>query len=74
VTLRDPNRTTTGARLIYTTADERYVITGTPVKVIDQCKRETSGSTVTYLKSSETVTVDGNEQTRTQTKGSGQCP
>jgi lipopolysaccharide export system protein LptA len=74
VTLRDQNRTTTGNHLIYTTADERYVITGTPVKVIDECRRETIGRTLTYLKSAETITIDGNEQTRTQTKGGSQCP
>ena len=74
VTLRDQNRTTTGARLTYTTADERYVVTGTPVKALDECKRETIGRTLTYLKSAETITIDGNEQTRTQTKGSAQCP
>jgi LPS export ABC transporter protein LptC len=73
VTLRDQNRTTTGTRLTYTTADERYVVTGAPVKVLDGCRRETSGRTLTYLKSSETITIDGNEQTRTQTKGSTQC-
>jgi LPS export ABC transporter protein LptC len=74
VTLRDQNRTTTGARLTYTTADQRYVVSGAPVKVLDECRRETIGSTLTYLKSAETITIDGNEQTRTQTKGSGQCP
>jgi hypothetical protein len=42
--------------------------------VLDECRRETSGRTLTYLKSSETITIDGNEQTRTQTKGSAQCP
>jgi lipopolysaccharide transport protein LptA len=74
VTLKDQNRTTTGNHLVYTTADERYVVTGTPVKVIDECRRETIGRTLTYLKSAETITIDGNEQTRTQTKGSSQCP
>lgn len=74
VTLRDQNRTTTGARLTYTTGDQRYVVTGAPVKVLDECKRETIGRTLTYLKSAETITIDGNEQTRTQTKGSAQCP
>ena len=74
VTLKDKNRTTNGNHLVYTTADERYVITGTPVKVVDECRRETIGRTLTYLKSAETITIDGNEQTRTQTKGSSQCP
>lgn len=74
VTLRDANRTTTGTRLTYTTRDELYVVTGAPVKVVDECRRETSGRTLTYRKSAETITIDGNEQTRTQTKGSAQCP
>ena len=73
VTLRDKNRTTTGARLTYTTRDERYVVTGAPVKVVDECRRETIGRTLTYLKSEETITIDGNEQARTQTRGSAQC-
>jgi lipopolysaccharide export system protein LptA len=74
VTLRDSNRTTTGSRLTYTTGDERYVVTGTPVKVLDECHRETTGRTLTYTKLADTITIDGNEQTRTQTKGNGQCP
>jgi len=74
VTLRDRNRTTTGNRLTYTTVDGRYVVTGTPVKIVDECRRETIGRTLTYLKTADTVTIDGNEQTRTQTKGAGQCP
>jgi hypothetical protein len=61
-------------RLTYTTADQRYVVTGAPVKVLDECRRETIGRTLTYLKSAETITIDGNEQTRTQTKGNAQCP
>ena len=73
VTLRDRNRTTTGARLTYTTADERYVISGVPVKVVDECRRETIGKTLTYLKAADTIVIDGNEQTRTQTTGNGLC-
>jgi lipopolysaccharide export system protein LptA len=73
VTLRDRGRTTTGNRLTYTTADEQYVVTGAPVKVVDECRRETTGRRLTYLKSSDTITIDGNEQTRTQTTGSAQC-
>jgi len=49
-------------------------VTGAPVKVLDECRRETTGRTLTYLKSADTITIDGNEQTRTQTKGSAQCP
>jgi lipopolysaccharide transport protein LptA len=73
VTLREQNRTTTGNRMTYTTADERYVIVGTPVKIVDQCERETTGRTLTFLKATDNIVVDGNQQTRTQTKGGGKC-
>jgi lipopolysaccharide transport protein LptA len=74
VTLREQHRKTTGTRMTYTTADERYVIVGAPVKIVDQCERETTGRTLTFLKASDNVVVDGNQETRTETKGGGKCP
>jgi lipopolysaccharide export system protein LptA len=71
LTLREPNRKTTGARLTYTTADETYVVTGAPVTVVDECKRETVGQRLKFVKSTDTINLDGG-QVRTQTKG-GQC-
>ena len=44
VTLREQNRKTTGTRMTYTTADERYLIVGAPVKIVDRCERETRSS------------------------------
>jgi lipopolysaccharide export system protein LptA len=74
LTLREQNRETKGAKLVYTTADETYVITGTPVRIVDQCQRETIGRTLTFNKGADTVVVDGNSQIRTQTKGgNGKC-
>ena len=61
--------------MTYTAADERYVVTGVPVTVVDECRRETVGKTLTYFKMADTIIVDGNEQTRTRTKSSGdKCP
>ncbi len=74
VTLRDQNRKTTGARMTYFSADERYVVTGAPVTIIDQCGRDTTGKTLTFYKATDRIVVDGNEQFRTQTKGGGTCP
>ena len=75
VTLREQLRKTTGSRLTYTAADERYVVSGLPVTVVDECRRETVGKTLTYFKMADTIIVDGNEQTRTRTKSSGdKCP
>jgi lipopolysaccharide export system protein LptA len=74
LTLREQNRETKGAKLIYTTGNETYVITGTPVKIVDQCQRETLGRTLTFNKGTDSIVVDGNSQIRTQTKGgNGKC-
>ena len=74
VVLRDQNRKTTGARMTYFSADERYVVTGAPVSIIDQCGRDTTGKTLTFYKATDRIVVDGNEQFRTQTKGAATCP
>jgi len=47
---------------------------GTPATVIDDCGRETIGKTLTLVKSTDTIVVDGNQQIRTQTKGKSNCP
>lgn len=74
VTLREKSRKTTGARLTYYSADERYVVTGSPVTVLDACARETTGRTLTFFRTADRIVVDGSERIRTQTKGSSQCP
>jgi LPS export ABC transporter protein LptC len=73
LTLREQERTTTGSRLTYTTADEKYVVTGAPVTIVDQCERETTGKTLTFIKATDSIVIDGNQQIRTQTKGGGKC-
>jgi lipopolysaccharide export system protein LptA len=74
VTLREQNRETKGSKMIYTTANETYVVTGAPVKILDECKRETTGRTLTFNKGTDRILVDGGRQIRTQTKGgNGTC-
>jgi len=48
-------------------------VVGVPVTIVDDCGRETRGKTLTYVKTADTIVVDGNEQTRTQTKGNSKC-
>ena len=74
VTLHDQNRETRGTRMTYFGADERYVVSGAPVTIKDECGRETTGKTATFNKAADTIAVDGNEQTRTATRGSANCP
>ncbi|MCC7417235.1 MAG: LPS export ABC transporter periplasmic protein LptC [Acidobacteria bacterium] len=72
MTLREQQRTTTGSRLTYTAADDRYAVAGTPVKIVDQCGRETTGRTLIFQRATDSIVVDGNGF-RTQTKGGAGC-
>lgn len=61
----------TGAVLVYRPANERYEITGSPGRFVDECN-ESAGKTLTFFKSSDRVIIDGNEEVRTETRG-GKC-
>jgi lipopolysaccharide export system protein LptA len=77
VSLRTPAKHGTGARLSYFPQDGRYVMSGTPVNVFEQLPnecRETTGRTLTFYRDVDTITVDGNQSTRTQTRTTGKCP
>ena len=71
VTLVEKNRKTTGKRMTYYGADQRYVMTGTPVTITDECGRETIGTTLTFFQATDRIVVDGNQEMRTQTRGGG---
>jgi lipopolysaccharide export system protein LptA len=60
-----------GETLVYHPSDERYVLNGTPVRLVRGCQ-ESSGRTLTFYRNTERVLVDGKES-RVQTKG-GKCP
>jgi LPS export ABC transporter protein LptC len=66
-------RTVTGTRLTFSPSDDKYVVDGTPVKMIDAECQETTGKRLTFWKASDRVLVDGNNEVRTQTKGGGKC-
>lgn len=74
IALTEPKRKTAGDRLTYTAADEKYLITGRPVKVEDECSGTTEGRSLTYLKGADRIVVDGSEQIRTRTQGGSKCP
>ena len=85
VTLKLDKRTAVGSRLTYYASEERYVMsaTGTTrVKVTDvktaasgavTCS-ETVGRTLTFYKSTDTISVDGNDQNRTETQMTSCAP
>lgn len=73
VALQTPEgRKATGKRLTYFGDEERYVMTGAPVRITEEC-RETTGKTLTFFRSADRIIVDGNEQKRTETKGGSAC-
>lgn len=66
-------RNAVGERLTYFAADERYLMHGTPVQIVERC-RETHGKSLTFFKSVDTITVDGNEEIRTISRADDVCP
>lgn len=79
VALKLGMRTASGGRLTYFAEDERYVMSGsgsTPVTIISRTTsssgviscRETTGRTLTFYKSTDTIDVDGKEQQRTESQ------
>jgi lipopolysaccharide export system protein LptA len=72
VTVNVEKREASGQHLVYDPADAKYVLNGTPVRLMHECQDYT-GRTLTFYRGSDKITVDGNEQTRTQMKG-GKCP
>ena len=67
VIVKESGRVATGARLTYTAKDERYLMTGTPVEVVENspsdCKKSV-GAVLTFQRSVDTVKMTGNELIR----------
>ena len=72
VVARVAGRDARGQRLTYHASDERYVFTGAPVQFTEDC-RITTGRTLTFFGTAGKLIVDGNQATRTVTKGGGKC-
>lgn len=74
VVLIERGRRTTGSRLTYVSEESKYLVLGEPVRIVDECGRETIGRTLTFFQDTDRVIVDGSEQIRTRTTGASQCP
>jgi lipopolysaccharide export system protein LptA len=72
VHLKTDDRVATGQRMTFFAAEERYVMTGAPVKIVESC-RETTCKVLTFFRSADRVLCDGSEEKRTQTVGGGTC-
>jgi lipopolysaccharide export system protein LptA len=71
--MREQGRRTTGSKMTFSAADDRYDVTGAPVAITDQCGRVTNGRTLTFKKATDTIEIDGNRRVRTQTKNGSKC-
>jgi lipopolysaccharide transport protein LptA len=62
VQVREANRLAKGSHLTYTAADDRYLMIGSPVEIIEESKgtcRMTQGTSVTFNRASERATIEG---------------
>jgi LPS export ABC transporter protein LptC/lipopolysaccharide transport protein LptA len=76
-TPKGARRRGTGDRLTYFADDERYVMVGRLAHIVEQMQAkcdETTGQTLTFFKVTDSISVDGNEEFRTQTKSGSACP
>ena len=64
VVMTQPGRKGTGAKLVYTADDGKYVLTGGPgqlPRIIDQAKGTTTGSTLIFNSQDDSVVVSGGQ-------------
>jgi lipopolysaccharide export system protein LptA len=73
VTALVETRQATGQTLTYHPSEEKYVLAGSPVRLVRGCQ-ESTGRTLTFYRASDNVLVDGNQETRVQTRGGSKCP
>jgi lipopolysaccharide transport protein LptA len=64
VNLKTDIRTSTGDRLTYFAADDRYFMRGKPVTVVENCKQST-GKSCTFWRTTDRILMDGEELSRT---------
>lgn len=70
VRLKQPGRRARGARLIYTAADGRYVLTGdsrNPPEVFDENRGTVTGQTLTFSSPGQAIIVSGTNPSSTRT-------
>src|SRR5436305_13797948 len=68
VILVQPKRRAEGEQLLYTSADEKYVLTGGPPSIFDAEHGKVSGNSLTFYKRDDRVVVEGNAKSPTVTQ------
>jgi len=68
VVITQPTRRATGDRLVYTSADDRFVLTGGPPSIFDAERGKISGDSLTFYRHDDRVLVEGRETSPTVTR------
>jgi lipopolysaccharide export system protein LptA len=68
VVITQPTRHATGERLVYTSADDKFVLTGGPPSIFDAERGKTTGDSLTFYRTDDRVLVEGRETSPTVTR------
>ena len=77
VVVKEGSRMATGSHLTYTAADDRYLMVGTPVEIIEERNgtcTQTLGATATFNRTTEAAGVEGNQTTLSEARTLPACP
>jgi len=67
VVVQEPTRRATGDQLVYTAADDKFVLTGGPPSIFDAEHGKITGDSLTFYKRDDRVLVEGKETSPTVT-------
>jgi lipopolysaccharide export system protein LptA len=68
VVIAQPTRHATGDRLVYTAAEDKFVLTGGPPSIFDAERGKITGDSLTFYRHDDRVLVEGRETSPTITK------
>ena len=68
VGVTQPTRHASGDRLVYTAADDKFVLTGGPPSIFDAERGKITGDSLTFYRHDDRVLVEGKEATPTVTR------
>jgi lipopolysaccharide export system protein LptA len=68
VVVTEPTRHATGDRLVYTSADDKFVLTGGPPSIFDAEQGRTTGDSLTFYRHDDRVLVESNGKSPTVTR------
>ena len=68
VVVTQPTRHATGDRLVYTAAEDKFVLTGGPPSIFDAERGKITGDSLTFFRHDDRVLVEGRETSPTITK------